>query len=231
MAADLLYSDGPLRALATDLERIGEKSAECDRKLELQPLRTRPTRAYEPGSRSGGSEVYARLTGAWQVRPVGKKRPNRLIAFSGSASTVVELWPAGCLWREKENASCRLAMWRIELGADDSPGCYFHFQILGDRYDNPFPKRIPIPRLPSPFVTPMAAVEFALSELFQDKWQGKARGSRDHHRRWRKIQLQRWLSLLRWQQQTVNDTMRTGTSSPWISLKSAKPPNNLFKCA
>ena len=79
-------------------------------------------------------------------------------------------------------------MWRVELGADDAPGCYFHTQILGDREESPFPKSVPIPRLPSPFVTPMAAVEFVLGELFQDKWQEEARRTRDPQRRWRSIQ-------------------------------------------
>ena len=229
MAADLLSSDYPLSALAADLERFGEKAAEHNRKVELRPLLTYWTREYEPGQRSGGSEVYARVTGTWQVRPIGRKRPNRMIAFTGTASTMVELWPAECLWSENQRASCRLAMWRVELGAQDSPGCYFHFQILGDRHDNPFLKSIPIPRLPSPFVTPMAAVEFVLGELFQDKWQGAARGARDYHKRWRAIQWRRWSRLLQWQKRTMIDAMERGDSSPWMSLKAAKPPDGLFQ--
>ena len=229
MVADLLISDDALPALAADLERVGEKSAERDRNLELRPLRTHPTCDYEAGSRSGGLKVYARVTGTWQIRPIGMRRPNRMIAFTGAASTKVELWPAECLWCEKRRPACRLAMWRIELGAHDSPGCYFHFQVLGDRCDSPFPKSVPIPRLPSPFVTPMAAVEFVLGELFQDRWQEMARGARDHHRRWRAIQWRRWSRLLRWQEQTMKDAMRWGASSPWMSLKSAKPPDELFR--
>ena len=224
MAADLLVSDGALAALASDLARIGEKSAEDDRKLELQPLRTKPTRDYESGSRSGGPEVYAHMTGKWQVRPVGSKRPNRKIAFTGSASAVVELWPAEWLCREKHEQSSRLAVWRIELGAHDSPGCYFHFHILGNRCNPPFPKCIPIPRLPSPFVTPMAAVEFVLGELFQDKWSRTASEAHHHQQRWRGIQCQRWSSLLKWQ----HKTLARGRSSPWMNLKEAKPPDDLF---
>ena len=224
MAAGFLVCDGPLTAHGRDLDRIGESSAERDRNLVLQPLRTRPTRDYEPGSRSGGLELYAHMTGKWQVRPVGVRRPNREIAFTGSASAVVELWPADCLCREEHESSSRLAMWRIELGAHDSPGCYFHSQILGDRSDPPFPKSLPVPRLPSPFATPMAAVEFVLGELFQDAWPRKASEARHHHQRWRAIQRRRWCDLLRWHE----DAVRDGTSSPWLNLKAAKPPGDLF---
>ena len=224
MAGGLLVSDAPLIAHQRALARIGEKSAESDRYLELQPLRTKPTRGYEPAPRSGGLQVYAHMTGKWQVGPVGVTGPNREIAFTGSASAVVELWPAGCLWREELGRSSRLAMWRIELGAHDSPGCYFHSQILGDRSDLPFPKSLPIPRLPSPFVTPMAVVEFVLGELFQDAWPRKASEARHHPQRWRAIQRQRWCDLQRWHE----DAARDGISSPWMNLKAAKPPGDLF---
>ena len=224
MAADLFVSDGPLKALERGLARIGEQSAERDWTLELQPLRTKPTSNYECGSRSGGPEIYAHVTGKWELRPVGLTRPNRMVAFTGTASAVVELWPAECQWREKHNGPNRLAMWRIELGAYDSPGCYFHFQVLGDLAESPFPKSVPIPRLPSPFVTPMAAVEFVLGELFQDQWSRTASRATHSHQRWRAIQQGRWSSLMQWQKDTLD---RSG-SSPWMNLKSAKPPDDLF---
>lgn len=115
-------------------------------------------------------------------------------------------------------------MWRIELGAPDSPGCYFHVQILGDRSDPPFPRSIPIPRLPGPFITPMAAVEFVLGELFQDDWRRKTVGARNHHNDWWAIQHQRWSNLLKWQK----DVLEQRGSSPWMNLKAAKPPPELF---
>ena len=228
MAAELLVWDQPLREHERDLERIGRQSIKRDRdpSLRLQPLRTRPTRDYEHGGRSGGRDVYALMRGEWQVRAVGMGRPKRRIAFTGKAWARVELWPAECQWCEEqeENQIRRLGMWRIELGARDSPGCYFHFQILGDSSDNPFPKSIPVPRLPSPFVTPMSAVEFVLGELFQDKWHRLAGRTRHHQERWRAIQRQRWCDLLQWHE----DAVYQGTSSPWMNLKAAKPPDGLF---
>ena len=226
MARRCLATDGQgvLTALQNDLQRIGETTTDHVQELELRPLRTGPTRDYEPGSRSGGLEIYSRIRGMWELRSIGRVGPARKIAFVGKASAVIELWPVSCLWREEHEGSERLAMWRIELGTDDAPGCYFHTQILGDCDQSPFPKTVPIPRLPSPFVTPMAAVEFALGELFQDKWQEEARLSRDPHRRWRSIQQRRWSNLLTWQ----NHLVTRPTSSPWVDVKHAKPPNDLF---
>lgn len=224
MAAALLApsGDGVLAHLRSQLDLASQGATH--RPIELRPLRTRATRGYECGSKSGGSEIYACITGIWEVLPAGKTGPKSRIAFTGNASTVIELWPGECRSCEQSDGASRLARWRIELGAHDSPGCYFHIQVLGDRSRPPFPKSIPIPRLPSPFVTPMAAVEFVLGELFQDEWPRIASESRHHQKRWRAIQRDRWCRLLRWQV----DTLKAGESSPWMDLKAAKPPDDLF---
>ena len=225
MAADLFVWDGPLKAFERGLARIGEQSAERDWTLELQPLRTKPTSNYECGSKSGGPEIYAHVTGKWELRPVGLTRPNRMVAFTGTASAVVELWPAECQWCEKHNGPSRLAMWRIELGAHDSPGCYFHCQVLGDLAQSPFPKSVPIPRLPSPFVYPDGSPWNSCWEsCSKTSGHGQQVGATHSHKRWRAIQQQRWSSLIQWQKDTLD---RSG-SSPWMNLKSAKPPDDLF---
>lgn len=226
MAAALLApnGDGVLADLRSQLERACQAATRHPIEIQLRPLCTRPTLGYEPGSRSGGSEIYACAKGIWEVRSVGGTGHKPRLAFTGKASTVIELWPAECRLCEQLNGASRLAKWRIELGAHDSPGCYFHFQVLGDRSYPPFPKSIPIPRLPSPFVTPMAAVEFVLGELFQDEWPRKASEARHHPNRWRTIQRERWCRLLRWQERVLD----ARESSPWMNLKAAKPPDDLF---
>lgn len=226
MAKGLLAPDAEqiLAGLKSEMRNVSEMPDGTAHTIGMRPLCTRPTRDYEAGSRSGGKEIYAKITGTWEVRPLDSRRPKTKLAFTGKASTVVELWPKPCMWREGHCSASRLAMWRIELGAHDSPGCYFHVQVLGDRDDPPFPKSIPVPRLPSPFVTPMAAVEFVLGELFQDRWERRAGESHPHHKRWRAIQHQRWLSLLDWQKKVLD---KPG-SSPWMKLKAAKPPADLL---
>ena len=226
MTRDFLASGAVqiLAELKSDIERIAETRSGRDHAIRLRPVFTVPTRDYEPGSRSGGQEIYASINGTWEVRPLDARRPRTKLAFAGKASTVVELWPKPCMLREGHSSASRLAMWRFELGAHDSPGCYFHTQVLGDRAEPPFPKSIPVPRLPSPFVTPMAAVEFVLGELFQDRWERRAGENRHHQQRWRAIQRNRWSSLLKWQKGALNQS----GSSPWMNLKAAKPPADLF---
>ena len=238
MARPFLAAEGRgvLDTLKDDLERIGGRTTDRVQELELHALRTQPTRDYEAGTRSGGQDIYALIKGKWELKSIGRKGPTRKVAFVGKASAVIELWPEDCFRREMHERSNRLAMWRIELGAEDAPGCYFHTQVLGDRDELPFPKAVPIPRLPSPFVTPMAAVEFALGELFQDRWQEEARRARDPQRRWRSIQQQRWANLLTWQYDLITrhasspwvESFPSEQSSPWIDLKHAQPPNDLF---
>jgi len=110
-------------------------------------------------------------------------------------------------------------MWRVEFGAADSPGCYFHTQILGEKEQPPFPHALSVPRLPSLFVTPMAAVEFLLGELFQDQWEQHIVGDQGDRPFWNGIQQQRLQNLLRWKQQQLDGCQ----GSPWMALKKAKP--------
>ena len=96
--------------------------------------------------------------------------------------------------------------------------------ILGDSDEPPFPKSLPIPRLPSIFVTPMSAVEFVLGELYQDEW-AKASAQNIHDAQfWRTLQKRRLRSLFSWCQ----GVLKHSTSSPWVALKTEKPKGNEF---
>lgn len=186
--------------------------------LELQSLRTAPSTKYEPYSRQGGKKIHACISGIWNVRPVGHlSRPNREIEFCGKASTRIALYAS-------TDPCLRLAMWRFELGAEDSPGCYFHAQILGDSNEPPFPKSVPIPRLPSIFVTPMSAVEFVLGELFQDSWARVTTSNSGEAPYWRARQRRRLKILFSWYQCKLDNSVL----SPWMTLKEAKPDGGLF---
>lgn len=127
----------------------------------------------------------------------------------------------------KDNGSRgeELAMWRIEIGDDASPGCHFHVQIRGEDEEGPFPKRLSVPRLPTCLASPMAALEFLLAELFQEAWLRHVSAETDALRQWRAIQRDRLEKLFAWQTQTVS---RVNQTSPWSTLKLAKPPADLF---
>ena len=206
-----------LEQFLKDLQSIRNEPVGTEHKLNLRSLQTRPSKGeYEAGDKQGGRNVYAVISGTWRVR-IHSSGPKGQIEFCGNASTKVQLY-------DLDEPSTRLAMWRLELGADDAPGCYVHAQILGDSDDSPFPKSVPIPRLPSIFVTPMSAVEFVLGELFQDKWAKVTAGNSHGAPWWRKHQQQRLKSLFRWYQGQLEKPLL----SPWIALKAAKPDGNEF---
>ena len=207
-----------LDEFSSNLQSISGENGENVSTLELQHLQTKPSAKYESGSKQGGKEIYAVISGTWELRPLGNKSaPNRKIEFCGKASTKIELYAS-------DQPKTRLAMWRLELGAEDSPGCYVHAQILGDSDVPPFPQSVPIPRLPSIFVTPMSAVEFVLGELFQDEWaKVTARGTGDAQQ-WQALQRKRLRCLFSW----YKSELKKSGSSPWIALKEAKPKEDIF---
>ena len=196
-----------------DINSFRSMPAESTGQLQLRRLETIPTGLYGP-------EIYAAFCGIWDVRSVAvkNKRYNpRNIMFCGIASTKIRLY---C----KKNDKKPIAMWRLELGAHDSPGCYFHAQILGNCDKPPFPKSIPIPRLPSFFVTPMAAIEYGIGELFQEEWSIHAARNSGDFQNWNRLQKPRLERLFEW----YRKSLMNGVSSPWMTLKAAKPNSELF---
>lgn len=214
---------GALDDLKSDLKSTWSAAKDRPIKLNLPELHTTPSQDYETGNRRGGPAVYAIITGTWKVSPLGdnakkpKVKARRLLEFSDIASTKIELF-------DMQDPHTRLAMWRMELGAEDHPGCYFHIQVLGETDEPPFPRTVPIPRFPSMFVTPMGAIEYVLGELFQDKWAKVVAENKHEVQRWRSLQTERLKRLLGlYQKELVNVV-----SSPWVHLKRVKPDGTMF---
>lgn len=190
---------------------------------DKMPLRTVVSRGgYEPDDQ-GEHNVFAEIASLWEITPsaagLGTKKSPKVFAVTGNASVRVRIKESGGL-----NDGRELAMWRMELGAHDSPGCFFHVQVLGEELSPPFPHSLSIPRLPAIAFTPMAALEFVLGELFQEEWSKRAVREGGAHDRWKSVQRRRLDSLLRWHQGLVAKC----TGSPWQALKLAKPESNLF---
>ena len=202
-----------LERFLSDLRTIGGSRGENVKNLQFQCLNTIPSDQYEGGNRRGGKKVYAVISGTWALKPLGN-RPSakREIELCGIASTRIELYAS-------DDAQDRLAMWRLELGAEDSPGCYVHSQILGDSNEPPFPKCLPIPRLPSLFITPMSAVEFVLGELFQDNWAKMTASDSGDAQTWRTLQSRWFNALFSW----YLDCIENAGSSSWMTIKESKP--------
>lgn len=202
-----------LYQLADDLEGLWSAAPDSDLRWELGDLWTVVSEGeYEPGDRRGAKRVIACVSGTWDVRPIGpnskklKERQKRLLEFHGIASTRVRIFDA-------DNETQQIAMWRMELGDANSPGCYFHVQVLGEEDTPPFPKAVSVPRLPSVFITPMGAIEYVLGEIFQDRWARAAMENTGHVQRWSGLQKRKLLRLLDWQKTTVELSL----TSPWMA--------------
>jgi len=176
-----------------------------------EPIWTKPSRAeYErkPGSTDQkGRGVLGAFSFSWHMR-TGPK-PVKEVFLTGNATSMLRLHDS-----ESEEDTA-LSMWRMEVGAHDSPGCCFHTQVLGTKPHPPFPKSLPVPRLPVFPPTPMACLEFLLSELFQLRWSEEVQRGSQPANLWRGIQRRRLSSFLDWQLTTVEQS----TGSPLVELK------------
>lgn len=184
-----------------------------------EPIWTKPSRAeYErkPGNAAQkGSDVLGALSFSWQMR-TGPK-PVKDVFLTGNATCMLRLHDS-----ESEEDTA-LSMWRMEVGVHDSPGCCFHTQVLGTKPHPPFPKSLPVPRLPGFPPTPMACLEFLLSELFQLRWSEEVQRGTQPANLWRGVQQRRLSSFLRWQLRTVEQS----TGSPLVELKLFPPADVL----
>ena len=190
---------------------------------ERFPLRTIVSHGGYQANDEGEHNVFAEITSAWDIQRIAPaKRSQRAQRFRlvGLASTRVRLWqaaPGGC------QGPC-LGVFRMEIGDAASPGCHFHTQILGETNFGPFPKSMDVPRLPGLLATPPAILEFTLGELFQEGWAAHVLSQTPAMLRWAPIQKRRLRAVLAWQAGVVAGA----PSSPWSTLKLAKPESDLF---
>ena len=217
-------SRGVLQALKRSLENYRAEPTEGSLSWQISehlPLRTVISQGkYEKGG-NGAHHLYAEISAVWEIQRMRERKlamPAKRFKLIGLASTRIRV-----LCEPLDEAPAReIAMWRMEIGDDNSPGCHFHIQVLGAE-EFPFPKSLPIPRFPGLIMTPAAATEFVLAELFQDEWASHvSRGGADLDR-WRPIQKSRWEKLLNWKLRMV-----AGSASPWTAIKSAKPEPGVF---
>src|SRR4029077_8028406 len=174
---------------------------------EEEPILTKMSEAeYEDKKKHKGPSVVGALSFKWHMR--AGPRPVKKLYLSGNATTRIRLLA------EQDQAGEEFSMWRMEIGASDSPGCCFHVQVLGEG-DAPFPSSIPVPRFPVFPPTPMSCLEFLLSELFQRDWRMQVDRETAQIKSWRRIQQERLTSYLKWQLQAVGEP----SASPLVHLK------------
>lgn len=170
--------------------------------------------------RRASMKVFGRVSAVWEISlPSEERAPKKgtlrnAFIVNGLASTRVSIWKLVDGSDPKE-----IARWTVEIGDETSPGCHFHSQIpLEDDGCGMFPKALPVPRLPTLFVTPMDALEFVLAELFQEDWNVHSSKSNGSRNAWASCQRQRIQKLLDWYLERVGSS-----TSPWLALKQGKP--------
>lgn len=178
---------------------------------QTAPLRTKISEgAYERGG-VGAMRLCAEICAVWDIEPIGAPgagtRPARALRLGGLASTVTTVRDA--------DTGHTIARWHMEIGDAQSPGCFFHVQL---------PVEVPIPRLPSQIATIPVAIEFVLSELFQDEWERSAFASTPAVARWRTVQMRRYARLFDWSKASSSPT----SGSPWVAFKRSRPPDDML---
>jgi len=226
-------ASGVLSMLTRNLEAIRASPRGTDSLWEIpsyNPLKTKISQGqYENSSplerRRGQHKVFGEITSTWTITPSDPKATSRTLAktftVTGNASVRIRL-----IEPNSDSGGRELAMWRVELGDEDAPGCYFHIQVLGEdgRIEPPFPHSLSVPRLPALVFTPMAALEFVVAELFQYEWKQHAAQETPAMQMWKSIQQKRLERLFAWKQKLVSGC----SGSPWTAIKLAKPQANLF---
>jgi hypothetical protein len=156
------------------------------------------------------------VVGHWDLEATGVQRDfaQRQFLLSGNASITMRI-------RSSTNREREFAVWKMEIGVADSPGCFFHSHTasLGQQSS-----LIPVPRLPNILITFGDCIEFLLAELFQDSWAAHASAETSASAQWRRLQASRLNRIIEWQKERLTKTK----GASWTALKNSKPPDDIF---
>ncbi len=179
-----------------------------------RPLKTRSSEGkYRDSEQGGGMSVYGLLTFTWELKnPDRGARQQNCFHLVGKASTSIVI-------KSTENDDI-VARWQFEAGDATSPGCHFHSAVNQYETTGLFPEWLKVPRFPGLLLCPMDGLEFLLGELFQREWYQEVSKSSHQKDAWGKSQKDRLERVLKWELEQIARWKTT----PWMSLKRAKPP-------
>lgn len=222
------------RAIQDAADGLGSLSAGTPERWgvrKVQPIQTRVSKGkFEVGA-AGGQDVFAEISFEWEVLlvPAAKrKKPSTALQLDGMISTEVRLFPGEPGYSAADPGS-EVAIWHFDVGmiatpgTKRSPGCHFHTQLpwraLGRvGWD------LPVPRLPSLFVSPVDVLDFVLGELFQEDWKSACVEARAAAGEWTVGQRKRLHAILDWHRENVS----AQSSFPWLGLKAAQPSSPIL---
>ncbi|SEU24612.1 hypothetical protein [Stigmatella erecta] len=185
-----------------------------------RPLCTAWSEGESKPDKKSTHHVRGEFSFVWEIRPLDEKpfRGRSYFVLDGLASTVVSV--------VDKSKQC-ISRWTVDVGDHQSPGTHFHSQIkkFGTK---PLPSSIDsfdIPRFPVLPMSPFLVLEFAIGELFQDRWRRHALSDSPEASRWRGIHEPRLKRFFSWQIERLSSS---SVGSPWMGLKLAKPLPNLL---
>jgi hypothetical protein len=176
------------------------------------------------GHGAGAETVYLAITMVWPIEKVYTYPTERFI-LAGEALTNVDLF------RYQDDTLLR--SWAARLSASrPSPtkalncvlsSTFDGYQGNGMGYDVPVNDHIDIPYIPTLPVSPFAAAEFAIAELWPFEWK-KLTGGGPTAQAWRLIQRRRLDIYLTW----LATQARVSPISPWMAIRDSRPPGTIF---
>lgn len=218
----------------------GRTRLEIDSRI---PLRTRHCNGrYEHQGGGTFKTLHAVFTCVWDVRldgpPSKKASGNRWFEIAGEASTVTELWvdsaEAPDRFAPGTTGWVCVASWRLEIGNMNeqgaaAPGPLFHAQMPRRTQGAAeptalWPHWLSVPRLHALPFTPMLAIEFGLTEVFQEEWADHVRAVGAHGpmvKHWSKVQRERFAAFFDWQKETLS---LPDLGTPLVGLKERGMP-------
>ena len=181
------------------------------------PLRTKVSEGkFRASDKTGGERVYGELCFVWDlINPDKGKRTQSHFILNGETTTTLII---------KQEDGEVIARWQFEVGDQTSPGYHFHSAVNQYEKEGMFPEWLKVPRFPGLLLTPQDGLEFLIGELFQLDWAQQV-SSQSHERdAWANSQQTRLTKLFSWKLSQIRESETT----PWMSLKSAKPSLTLF---
>ena len=209
-------SDMLLTAFANAMDGVARGAIGSSFVWEIQierPVRTATSQGdYESPGKTGGSCIYATMSCKWSFTRQRVNGHGGLLLRLEDAITQISLYA------ETANGPNRLGVWNFEIGTITSPGCYFHTKVEGSG-SGWFPNALPVPRLHSLPLSPVATLEYVIAELFQGKWYSATSGRKQTIERWSSIQRNRFERFF----EAMSDALEDLQSTPLLAIKSWKP--------
>jgi hypothetical protein len=169
-----------------------------------QPIRT-VSSAGDYDAMRDGRDVHGTMSGRCSIRRVGN-----MLEFEDSSAQLKIIESL------EDGRAELLGAWRFDIGVSTSPGTLFHIKAEGELE---FPSNFPVPRLPGLPLTPIAALEYLIGELFQTKWRDHVETDRQAVLAWRAIQKSRLWNYFGYLREAVKEARLT----PMILIKEWKP--------